>query len=364
MRCPFAHEVRQIQQTVCPYRHLLGFLVHEVIFVHAHERSGLLFCGTEVVTEPLQRQTGTLCHTHNVPAVGNGCTAGVYSALCVHCHRRSMGKYHAGGTDRGKRLAVPDNAGTYRSGSVIACTADYNRALAQSQCVCHFAGQRSGHFAGLVHLTQQIFVDLKQVQQFVRPAAVGDVQQLHAGSIGNFGGIFASEDQTQIVLRQKNVPALFIYVRFVVPYPQDLCGSPAGQCRIGSDLHQLFPTDNTVHFLDLCGGTLVAPDDRLPQNLIFLVQHDQTMHLSGNANALDLLFCHTAFGDNGLNGSDHCSFPVCRILFCVAVFRLIHGIFYRRTCHNGAVFPKQYSFGTAGTAVHANYISHSCNSFP
>ena len=31
---------------------------------------GLLFCGTEVVTEPLQRQTGTLCHTHNMPAVG------------------------------------------------------------------------------------------------------------------------------------------------------------------------------------------------------------------------------------------------------------------------------------------------------
>ena len=40
-----------------------------------------------------------------------------------------MGKYHAGGTDRGKRLAVPDNAGTYRSGSVIACTADYGRTL-------------------------------------------------------------------------------------------------------------------------------------------------------------------------------------------------------------------------------------------
>ena len=36
---------------------------------------GLLFCGTEVVTEPLQRQTGTLCHTHNVPAVGNAFSA-------------------------------------------------------------------------------------------------------------------------------------------------------------------------------------------------------------------------------------------------------------------------------------------------
>lgn len=101
-----------------------GLLVHKVVFVYAHEGCGLLFCGAEVVTEPFQRQTGALGHAHHVPAVGNSRTAGVYSALGIHCHGRGVGEYHAGSADGGERLAVFDYAGAYRSGCIVAGAAD------------------------------------------------------------------------------------------------------------------------------------------------------------------------------------------------------------------------------------------------
>ena len=134
--------------------------------------------------------------------------------------------------------------------------------------------------------------------------------------------------------------ALFVHVRLVVPYPQDLCGSPAGERRVSGDLHQLFSAHNTVHFVHFRSGALVAPDDGLPQDVVVLVQHDQTVHLSGNTDALDLFLGHAALGHNGLDGADHGILPVRRILFCIAVFRLIHGIFDGGTRHNGAVFPE------------------------
>ena len=251
-----------------------------------------------------------------------------------------MCKDHAGGADGGECLAVPDDTGSHGSSCIIAGTADNNRSLAQSQRFRHVTGQRSGDFAGFVHLAQQALIDLQQVQQLIRPAAVRHIQQLHAGGIRNLGGILAGENQAQIVLRQQNVTALLVDLRLVVPDPQNLCSCPSGQCRICGDFHELLLTGRAVHLVHFRNCPLVAPDDGVPQHLIVLVQHDQTVHLSGDADAFDFLFRSTALCDYCLNGLDHGIFPVCRILFCIAVFRLIHGIFHSGTCHDSAVLPE------------------------
>ncbi len=143
-------------------------------------------------------------------------------------------------------------------------------------------------------------------------------------------------------------------LRLVVAYPENLCCRPTGQCRICGNLHQLFSANHTIEFFDFFCGTLVTPDNRVPKHFVVLIQHHKPMHLPGNSNSPDLCLVDPTLSDYCLNGLYHCIFPIQRILFCITVFRLIHRIFHRGTCHYCAILPEQYRFCSACSTIYTN----------
>ena len=120
---------------------------------------------------------------------------------------------------------------------------------------------------------------------------------------------------------------LGVYLGLIVLYPEYLCSSPACKCGIGCDINKLFSADDAVHLLNLGSCSLVAPDYRLTENIVVLVQHNETVHLSRDTDTLYVLLLNTALSHNSLYGLDHCVCPVRRILLRIAVLGLIHGIF-------------------------------------
>ena len=140
-----------------------------------------------------------------MPAVGYCRTAGVYSALRVDGDARCVGKNNARSAYGGERLAVFANACTDGSSRIIACAAHNDSALVESQFVSHSFCESACYLAGFVYLAQPVLVYLESAQQFVRPLSVGNIEQLHARSIGNFGGILMRQHEAQVVFRKKNM---------------------------------------------------------------------------------------------------------------------------------------------------------------
>ena len=144
-----------------------------------------------------------------------------------------------------------------------------------------------------------------------------------------------------------------VYIGLVVLDPQYLRRSPAGEGRVCRYLNKPVASDYPVHFLDLGCCSLVTPNYRIAQDVIVLIEHDKTVHLSRNADALNVVFAHAACRHDSLYRIYHRICPVLRLLFGIAVFGLIHGIFYRLGGDNASLFVKQDCLCTARTAVHA-----------
>ena len=240
MRCSFAHEIWQIEKSVCTNRHFLCFLIHEIIFVNAHALCCFFLCIAEIIPEPFQRKSCALCNTHNVPCVRYCCTAGVNSALWVDRDRRSVCKYDAWCSDSCERLTVLCNACSDSRSGIVACSAYYYSTLFKSCKLSHFLCDLACYLAWLVHLAQHWHINAKRIADFLWPAAVWHVKKLHTACVGNLCCIFACEDKSQIVLWKKNVSALFIYIRLVVLYPKDFRSRPACEGRVCCYLDELF----------------------------------------------------------------------------------------------------------------------------
>ena len=67
-----------------------------------------------------------------------------------------MGKNNAGGTDRGKRLAILNYARADSSRSVIACAADNRRSRLQSGQSRRFFGNIAGNIGRFIDLSEKV----------------------------------------------------------------------------------------------------------------------------------------------------------------------------------------------------------------
>ena len=214
------------------------------------------------------------------------------------------------------------------------------------------------HLAGLIHLGQHGLVDVQDLQQLIAPAAVGHIQQLHAGGIRDLGGIVAGQHEADIILGQQDVAALGVHIGLVVTHPQDLGQGEAGQGGVGGDGDQLFLADLLVDFVAFLGGTLVAPDDGGTQDFVVLIQHDQAMHLTGNAQGHHIVLVHAGLHQHGLDGLDSSVPPVLGVLLRPAVVGLVHGILDSGRGHRHAILIEQHRFGAGGAKVDTQNVFH------
>ena len=140
--------------------------------------------------------------------------------------------------------------------------------------------------------------------------------------------------------------------------PHDLRCGKARKRRICRDLNEAFTSDKTLDIFTFLCGTLVAPNDRGTKHVIVFVEHDKTVHLTGNTNADDITVANTAFFNDRTNGISCRMPPILGILLCPTVLRLIHRIFHESRCHRYTVFVKKNRLCTRGSKVNTDYITH------
>ena len=215
-----------------------------------------------------------------------------------------------------------------------------------------------GDLAAFVYPGQQGLVDVQNLQQLVRPAAVGHIQQLHAAGVADLGGIVAGEHIAHIVLGQENVAAAGVNVRLMLAHPHDLGQGEARQGRVGGDADEIVIADLFGDLVALLLGALVAPDDGGAQHLAVFIQHDQAVHLPGNAQGHHVRRVHAAFADHGFHRGRGGVPPVEGILLSPAVAGLAHGILHRGGADHAAFLVKKHGFGSGGTQVDTKYIFH------
>ena len=139
----------------------------------------------EGIPEPFQGKSGTLGNAHNMPAVWNGCAAGVDSALWIDGNGCGMCEYNTGCADGGKSFSIRDNTGSHRSSGIVTGSADHDGASGKPCAGCGSWRDASGYFAGFKNRGKQGRIDVQCLANFLAPAAVGDIQQLHTGCVGN-----------------------------------------------------------------------------------------------------------------------------------------------------------------------------------
>ena len=191
-----------------------------------------------------------------------------------------MSKNNAACADGRESPAVCYNACSDSSGSIIACTAHNDSACFKTCKLSYFFCDNACYFAGFIYLCEHRHINAKLVADLLAPAAVRNIKELHSRCIGNLGGILTCEHKSYVILWEKNVAASCVIFRLLVLYPKDLCGSPACKSRVCGYLDKLFPADFLVHFLDFIGSSLIAPDDRLSDDLIVFIEHNKSVHLS------------------------------------------------------------------------------------
>ena len=152
--------------------------------------------------------------------------------------------------------------------------------------------------------------------------------------------------------------AFRIDLRLMIAHPENFGRSTASQRGVCCDFDQTLCADFFGNFRALRSGSLVAPDDGTAQDLAVFIEHDKTVHLSGQADALDILGRNAGLLHDGADGPERRIAPVSRFLLCVAVFGLIKGILDGVGGDDLAGLIKQYGLGAAGTEVYADNICH------
>ena len=69
--------------------------------------------------------------------------------------------------------------------------------------------------------------------------------------------------------------------------PEDLRRSESRQGIVAGNLDQIFATDARANLVAFIAATLIVPEDRGPEDLSFIVEQDESVHLAGQANRLD-----------------------------------------------------------------------------
>ena len=241
-----------------------------------------------------------------------------------------MSEDNAARTDSREGPAVRDDARTHSSCSIIACAAYDNRMDGQARLFGKFLADRTSDFRGLIDLGQQCLIDFELFQYLIGPAAVRNIQKLHATRIGNVSRIFSGHAEADVVLRQQDVTTAAVILVFVIADPQDFRRRETGKCRIRRDFNEVFLADAFSDFLTFTACTLVAPDYGRPDDLIFFIEHDQPMHLSRKADALDVCRFDTRIMDDLADCHENGVIPVERFLFSPAVLWLVKRILLRR----------------------------------
>ena len=202
------------------------------------------------------------------------------TSLWINGNITGMSKYNTAGADGRKCFSVLNNTGSYCG--IVSGTSDYNCRSGKSCLFRDFRKNGTGYLRGLINLCKEALINIKLLQNLVRPLTFWHVQKLHTGSVRYLCCKLTGQDVTDIIFREEDVLTLCIIFRLMVADPEDLRSSKTGQGWVCSDFDQTLCSNLLGDLPAFFPGTLVAPDNGWTDHLACLVQHNKTVHLAGD----------------------------------------------------------------------------------
>ena len=128
----------------------------------------------------------------------------------------------------------------------------------------------------------------------------------------------------KVVFREHDLVDPGEELRFVLPHPEQFRRSKAGEGDVRGIADQRGLADGLIQVFGLDAGPPVVPEDRGTEKLIVLIESDQAVHLSGEADRSDLgrIDPFKQF----VKARGCLIIPVLRILFRPAGLRKVKGI--------------------------------------
>ena len=145
----------------------------------------------------------------------------------------------------------------------------------------HAGGGRPGHLRRLEHAGQPDAVDLEDVEDLIRPAPRGNVEEQRPGCVGHVDRTLAAEAEPHVVLRQEHVGDARVHVRLVPAKPEELRSREAGQGAVARKRDEALEPHSLLDLGALGASALVVPEDRRPQRAQTGVEADEPVHLAG-----------------------------------------------------------------------------------
>src|SRR5258708_31792065 len=186
---------------------------------------------------------------------------------------------------------------------------------------------------------------------------MGDVEKQSAGSVGHVGGAFASEAKTDVILRKHYGADAFPVFGFVLADPKQFCEREIRQSRIAGELNQPLVADFGGQIATLFFGADVAPDQCGTNDASLLVQHDRAVHLTGEADASDVVGSKVGARDGFANRDAGGTPPVFGVLLCPTNLRRSEWlVFFGGGRDDAAIAVDDDGARSSGTDVNPEYV--------
>src|SRR6266568_3153346 len=187
---------------------------------------------------------------------------------------------------------------------------------------------------------------------------MGHVEKQGAGSVGHVGGAFTVETKSDVILRKHDGANAFPVAGFVLAYPKQFCKREIGQGGIAGELNQPLLADFGGQIAALLFGSHVTPDQSGTNDAPLLVQHDCTVHLTGEADASDFFGAEIGARDGLLNRNTRGPPPIFWLLLGPAYLGRSKGlVFFGGGGDHAAMAIDDDGARSSGTNVNPEYVN-------
>ena len=193
-----------------------------------------------------------------------------------------------GRTERDIAAARADCSCADRSSGVIARTSHDLHGFRQSQCLRSFLGQRANDLEAFKQLRHLAFRNAADVQHFLRPALVCNIQQKHAGGVGVIAAMHTRQFIVDIIFWKHDLCDLFEVLRLILAHPEKLRCRKARESNVCRQRRKPFLANRVIEVVNLFKGSAVVPEDCRADNAVLCVQRNKPVHLAACADAHDL----------------------------------------------------------------------------
>ena len=242
-----------------------------------------------LLRDPFQGNAGIQACAHQVPAVLHRVGEGI-------CTKRSIvhGLAHGCGNlsrraDVGCKYAILHDAVAHRHHALIRAAVDHAGRFAKPGirgCLRRNVTDDLRRRRAFGHQTQ---IQPQRVQERFRPAKLHVIKGKAARSVGIIGDNCAAQPEFDVILRHEHLAYLRVKLRPAGFQPIQCRNHEARGDAVLRLLRDEFRAQLFVDFVDGFAAALIQPYHGVHHRLVFLIQRNQAVHLTGKADRFDFL---------------------------------------------------------------------------